>query len=1655
MGQILCVFFLAILFACSPGTSTSRIGTAPVQEGTPTTPSDFNTSSNFFVDQNKKVIGTLRLDVDNENNYPIGGIQVNNYISKLNTSQNMCLVAFFPDSPEKKILLVSALPLYTNDFNTNTQDWYYLTKPWDLSVNQSGCKNPQILDVLANKYPGAGVAFSLPTLCPNCPVEKLFSGKLELRFPNGEINKLVLINNLYYMISYLLETAPPLGGECKTSDQCQGLGFNCCVTNRCVKDKTLKSGVDLKSQAYLQSVKDILSNPSTILNYPNFYNICTETVYPPPNIGIPESSTETNNLELSQMHFEDLRALYECTVPQYKEMSYCTLSYENLFLKDPDYLYSTLGDDRNFTSTYSGKKELNPLSIKKVVSNGVVLFEDGKYLKENSLVFGPPNDNLTDSTYFKLLYPPSIESKVSRVKVTYQIDGSCEKINNTLSKCFIIYTQGKNEGKIDDHFPASNNFVLPFYADLNRNMKVQVNGVDKIFNTQWELQKTSPPQVVFIGDELMVKDTEEVKITFFVNNNIHPVLQAKAEALDTINRICKCGQVPCLLKPIFNTDGEDTLDNAKDFICDYIPKGETTVLQQSVNLDSKTTPQLYFDENGVYHSEINSKTPPQEGKAFKYIEGNLLRPNNQVQYIGFNEINGTFTVISSSSKPASMVPIKIGKTYDIFVDSGTYSTCFDCGNDYYNSAIKLFPKNLNYNGGGYLPDRLSTNQFKTPIYRSDDLIFGRACFVPATMIPWSHRPASNKQFQRLNRQSAQHFLFANGYQRDWYGFDYGSIIGSFDGISWFSIGNQRRIKATSNRLFLAVNAYFGDLTQNNNFIIQVSDATSVSGAGSAVNNDILSDGAQCQQQHLCQYDQDCLTQLGYDYFCEPVSNIYTNWPMVDQNGDEIPNSNQSVRLLNLVGGRLLFGEKRCVYRGKGAPCVPNYTSTNSSTSYDKTDSPGLHSCSTNNYCELFEKGVAVTNFNNKIARYGKPVKAQNDSPLVLEKEENTFGLQAKEIGRPFNFNGNEEINSQAKSNLSYNQVASICIPGRTPETQNTTFTEQHKTTPQSEFFGDVVNNMGMTPTTTTPQPNYVSSCAILDESGNYYQLFPENGSKSLGNTELKRLAGSQAYSTNLLDLIQTLSGLPLLKDFQSEPVTSPYLQTNRCLRAPGSPCYSDFECAPNKFIAQSAAGIDSADYTYYAPYINRYEILFWQEDLICSQFQPAEINNTNYHLFNNRCCREVGKKMTTGFLLDQVGLASPNTEYPIYDNRGLPGLDIDINSSLRYSKNSTVYNLQGTTEGLATYPYLSATGNNKCSTGTCGIVSSLNNQYNTLQVMNGKTCCTGNWIRNFNNQANGGGHIWTSSKGQFVDKTSFKCLNWRKCTPDKDCNSPQFSCSDSESPDDPTCLARNISDFEAKPYFDWLGTLELTGVPQIAIKSNESTDIWCSVNPQDQAEEGTGTLPNIIANIDTTNGVYSETGTPTEVKYFNTLDPSVLLGGAKLIFSPDTFTCCLPLGSQTKSGDDPNICCSGLIKDNRCALNDYTDLSVYFNLYVSSEGKDVAPNLIDPATGYITNLSTLEALACQKRACASNKIAKGVSLSNLKIPGHEDASQNVKRFVDNDSATSKANSEIANLYNAGLKWNTHLYCVPEKLVSNVTTGLTVTDCSAYGVSVGK
>jgi len=1653
--------FIAI--SCGPNVSSTRKAVEQPAEPPDTVPPDFNKTTNFF--QNGTQRGSkINIPVNFNTTLNLQGKEVDDYIRNNGQSEVVCLVSRYEQSLQKTIFVQVARPTYTNDFATNTQLFFYILEPNNRSANSRFCNTSGINAYLERTYPNEEIAYSMLTVCPSCPTQFLIGSNAELLMTSGNnLNRSMNVSYMFLDINLYVSPDTSLGSSCTSSKDCTSIGFDCCSSGICVQDGQIKPGTDVFSTQFLQSQRDLERSSCAYQDYPDYYFVCSTSQGPcerpkPPGPEAPEATPEDEAV----MRFQTLEELFQCTVPQHAEESWCTIIFPDSNESDLYPNFFTGNDDRNFTSTYTGEAGVSELSVLKVVHAGSTLFDHGEYVSPGTVEFGPPNDNLTDPTTVKIDHEPAQEATNDLLRITYKIDGSCGQVNQYLARCFKKYVQGQNAGLIDDHYPASNNFLIPFYADINRNLKVTVNGVDKLGNIHWRLVKTQPAYIEFIGENLQVSDTQDVQISFFVNTNLNPVLQMKALAQEEINRRCDCGDEPCGLKPIYSSTDQNQGEPIK-YICTYSGKDEDRPLQVSVNLSSKSTPNRYFDINGVSQNEINIATPPQEGRKFEYLNNNLLLPNNMDEYIGFNEINGSYTFISTTlqgpSGPAKEVMVSSGKTYDIFVDSGIFSTCFNCGRDYYNQITFLFPNNFNHQGGGYLPDPLETSRVLTKMYRADDLIFGRACFLPATMIPWTHRPKSGVQDQRQSRQAAQHFLFANGYNRDWYGFDYGSVIASFDGVKWFSVGTQRRIKAKSNRLYLAINSYFGDLTTLNNFIIVVSDASNVPFSGSAVNSDFLSTGAQCQQYHLCQTDTDCMTQLGYDYFCESITNGSTNWPTFDSNADEQLGKEQRIRLTSLVGGNLIGGSKRCVYRGRGAPCVTNYLREDFGNLYSGTSNTGLNSCSNNNYCQEFESGVLNKKFNNKMARWGFSVEAQNAAPIPTESDLDTFGLQTRLISRPYSYHGDETINLIARPNLNYNRVNAICLPGRDPLSVNTSIVEQHSTLPDSSFDGDQVLGIGNTPTGNTAQANYLSSCSIVEMADeqflNYYNLNREDAVKSLGNDELSVLAGSQAIPTNSTGIIQEMSGIPILRNFSSEQITQISLQYNRCLRAAGSPCHTNFDCAPSDYIAASAKGIDANDTARWGTVLNRYEILYWQEELICGQMEEPELENPNYFLSNNRCCREVGKEVTVGSYINQIGVAEVDPMFPVINNHAVPGIDIDLDNEQRYTRISTVYDKFNNPDTTDAYPPLEAVGKDKCFPGPCGIKDSLNFQFNTFSEMAAKTCCSGHWVRNFDNEENGGGHVWGPTKTQVIDKQGFNCYNWRICQTGKDCNNPQWSCSEAESPNDPTCLARSLSNAETLPIFEWLGTMELRGIPQIAIKGTQlaQEEIWCSTNVDNQSLTPTGPRPDVVEEINRFDAEYSLDGTNlgNAVFFYSATDPDNFAPSTKTIFSPDTVSCCLPAGTAVETGADANNCCSGFINPNtnKCALPDYTDVSVYFNKYVSSEAREVEANQIDPETGYIVNPSVLEEMACSQGVCASGKVGRGVAVSNLKVTGHEDNELNVSRFVVDGSETSSANKQIADFYNAGLRWNNHVYCVPEELQSNPTTGLTVFDCSSF------
>ena len=115
-----------------------------------------------------------------------------------------------------------------------------------------------------------------------------------------------------------------------------------------------------------------------------------------------------------------------------------------------------------------------------------------------------------------------------------------------------------------------------------------------------------------------------------------------------------------------------------------------------------------------------------------------------------------------------------------------------------------------------------------------------------------------------------------------------------------------------------------------------------------------------------------------------------------------------------------------------------------------------------------------------------------------------------------------------------------------------------------------------------------------------------------------------------------------------------------------------------------------------------------------------------------------------------------------------------------------------------------------------------------------------------------------------------------------------------------------------------------------------------------------------------------------------------------------------------------------------------TDVTLYLNKYVSSEAQEEVGLNFNPETGFL-NSSDVIRIACQKRICESGLLIPGVVLSNLKTRGHENNNKQKQRFIDGGDEANNKNG-LADLFDLGLKWNTHIYCFSEDFTESDQLG---------------
>lgn len=792
------------------------------------------------------------------------------------------------------------------------------------------------------------------------------------------------------------------------------------------------------------------------------------------------------------------------------------------------------------------------------------------------------------------------------------------------------------------------------------------------------------------------------------------------------------------LRALLNAQGQ-----IQQVVCD-IPDDqvEPTPFQSlDVRVSNRSAPHRFFDQDGRAHDKIEDlrltlPTPEQEGEPFSYLdESGKTDPLDSP--FSMNAILGPFTTTLSKAIPAKVVYVEFDQTYVISARSGFYTPCPMCSKDSWFEAFTAYPPSQRGSGlqaQGYSTSRDSYSGNNTN-GNYEDTIFGRACWVPPTMIPFTHRPFGDLATQRRARYETQAALFVNGYQRDWFGFNKGALIGSFDGVKWFAIGKGRRVQSTSQRLFLAINAPFADLSENTDTIVEI--VSEQLGFDSVAEMDYdteieLSDerqnsGGTCQFYHQCEVDSDCVAKLGWEYACASINAYRTSWPRFDINGNELVGE----EIANANFTRFLQGPfpedngKRCVYRGAGSICKRDFES-----GIDPSLKKHL-TCAPNFYCA----SLGDTSFNTRVVR----------EPASVESI--LFGQGAKVLGRPQSYigamdnltdtiRGNIEHNAEGVSSLSAD--FGICRPGRTLATTNAI--EQHRTS-DNQRRTDYISQIGSCDANALGNQRTIACPAIETRPGQptpVGDFITSNSAADQRQRVLQNMCGGEAKRQLSTGLFEST-----FKAVEANPLSSlvdllsPTLARDACLRRAGSICHTDLDCSPNKLHAEQALffGVEAFGGT-------SAEKSFWTEELVCSQprQKPFLINDDyfDFDMSENRCCRELGKDLTMYTQVNSLPLA-PDIGT---DNLGLVTNRLasdDPRQIGRYSRYAVV-------DLGAAFP----------APRVQSTLSPTPNQWKTINKTGELNCCGGGFIRKFADGTND----WTNPNRFRLAPENFACLNY-------------------------------------------------------------------------------------------------------------------------------------------------------------------------------------------------------------------------------------------------------------------------------------------------------
>ena len=542
------------------------------------------TSGNNFIQNGINIFtGSISLELKFADSLQLRGKDVDSFIRNTGTNVVSCFTAKFQTTnPSKRILIFAAIPRSVYNFSTETLEYYFNLTPADSSSNSSFCQKTGLINKLQTANPSFVLSYKLSDVCISgtCNLTNYNSDGVELYTSSGSEITQIPTKQLSLLVSNTTGATPGQGLTCTESTLCKSQGYDCCSLGQCVKDLALKPNVSTSSAEYLQALQDILNNPSNIYLYPQYYFICSQPVNNPTS---PPPTTNPTNEAASRL--KKLRDLYNCTTKLVGEYGVCSVTYPNAKTFETDPLNSTYTagvDDRNFKNTFSNiaVSSNSVVAIEQVVFGDVVLFDysvktldqldDEPYFDPNIVkITALHNDDLTTGTQVQVLKKPA--SAISNdLVIRYKIDASCTLINPTLAKCEKYFIQEQNsvshQGRVTDHNTDAtnrNNFLLPYYANVNKAITVEVDGIIQKRDIDWKLIEAANSTVQFIPDtSLQVFKDQKVKITYFVDLDVYNVMESKNLAQAQINTACGCNGINCSLTPVKNSN-----DQITDYAC--------------------------------------------------------------------------------------------------------------------------------------------------------------------------------------------------------------------------------------------------------------------------------------------------------------------------------------------------------------------------------------------------------------------------------------------------------------------------------------------------------------------------------------------------------------------------------------------------------------------------------------------------------------------------------------------------------------------------------------------------------------------------------------------------------------------------------------------------------------------------------------------------------------------------------------------------------------------------------------------------------------------------------------------------------------------------------------------------------------------------------